>query len=332
MSLNVVNVSVNNVNNVEISREQISEVSRWARERFLNYEEFKRGSKEVDAQIRRLFPEEIQERYNESECNLRVRAVTEAQRVEKDNRARVVRKVRNIRKKVGEIAFREDVIRGAVVEREELIRENRHQPIERLREYLMLSGEEVEREMQEREGILGRQRERERLERERERLLRRREEREVEREVEIEFQAIGQRIWNSIEAGLLREIDRAPEGERGVLEEHMRERQEGEFVRRMTRLVARHRRDVMRREGGGVPPVVKFNKKEIGKEEGLMSMEEDCCICMDKHQLNSVIQGSCGHVIGKCCFEEWSKKCGSGCVTCPLCRANCNEVSEMVAV
>jgi len=77
---------------------------------------------------------------------------------------------------------------------------------------------------------------------------------------------------------------------------------------------------------------VKYNKKEIGKEEGLLAMEEDCCICMDKHELNSVVEGPCGHKVGKWCFEEWSKKCRSGCVTCPLCRANCNEVSEMVVV
>ena len=74
---------------------------------------------------------------------------------------------------------------------------------------------------------------------------------------------------------------------------------------------------------------VTYTKKEISQEDAESLMTDDCCICMEKHTLNSVIQGSCGHQIGKCCFQEWANKSKTN-VYCPLCRADCNHVSELV--
>lgn len=72
-----------------------------------------------------------------------------------------------------------------------------------------------------------------------------------------------------------------------------------------------------------------YNKKEISEEEAESLMEEDCCICMEKHTMNSVIEGQCGHQIGKCCFQEWAKNSKKH-IDCPLCRGKCNHVTEFV--
>lgn len=74
---------------------------------------------------------------------------------------------------------------------------------------------------------------------------------------------------------------------------------------------------------------VEYTKTEIPSIEATLPMIDDCCICMDKHQLNSVIRGPCGHMIGKTCFQEWANKCKEN-VCCPLCRTNCNQVTEFV--
>jgi|Laugresubdmm15sn_1035100.scaffolds.fasta_scaffold17832_2 hypothetical protein len=74
---------------------------------------------------------------------------------------------------------------------------------------------------------------------------------------------------------------------------------------------------------------VSYNKKEISEEYANTWMKDDCCICMDKHTMNSIIEGPCGHQIGKYCFQEWSKK-AKGHVNCPLCRGECDTVSELV--
>lgn len=74
---------------------------------------------------------------------------------------------------------------------------------------------------------------------------------------------------------------------------------------------------------------VRYIVKEISNEESVLSMKDECCICMEKHTLNSIIQGPCGHQIGKVCFEQWSKMCVCH-VTCPLCRIPCVEVIDMM--
>ena len=74
---------------------------------------------------------------------------------------------------------------------------------------------------------------------------------------------------------------------------------------------------------------VSYNKKEISEEYANTLMKEDCCICMDKHTMNSIIEGPCGHQIGKYCFQEWSKK-AKGHVNCPLCRGECDTVCVLV--
>lgn len=59
-------------------------------------------------------------------------------------------------------------------------------------------------------------------------------------------------------------------------------------------------------------------------------MKDDCSICLNNHELNTVVEGPCGHQFGKYCFQEWSKKCSDSNIVCPLCRGNCNEVTEFV--
>lgn len=75
---------------------------------------------------------------------------------------------------------------------------------------------------------------------------------------------------------------------------------------------------------------VSYKITKISKLDAQLPMLDDCCICMEKHQLNSVIEGPCGHKLGKTCFKEWVTKCKHT-VTCPLCRVTCNEVLEIVS-
>jgi hypothetical protein len=74
---------------------------------------------------------------------------------------------------------------------------------------------------------------------------------------------------------------------------------------------------------------VQYTKKELTKIVADAPMQDDCCICMDRHTLKTTIQGPCGHIIGKSCFQDWANKCHQN-VSCPLCRVNCNEVFEIV--
>lgn len=76
------------------------------------------------------------------------------------------------------------------------------------------------------------------------------------------------------------------------------------------------------------PVSVKYTKKEINEKEAMEGMKDDCCICMEKHSMNTVIECKCGHQMGKCCFQEWANK-SKGHVYCPLCRGNCDTVWEL---
>jgi len=73
-----------------------------------------------------------------------------------------------------------------------------------------------------------------------------------------------------------------------------------------------------------------FKTTAISEELASNPMKEDCCICLNSHELKAVVEGPCGHQFGKYCFQEWSKKCTNATVACPLCRGNCNEVAEFV--
>lgn len=79
-----------------------------------------------------------------------------------------------------------------------------------------------------------------------------------------------------------------------------------------------------------IQKTVVFKTTAISEELALKPMKEDCCICLNSHELNAVVEGPCGHQFGKYCFQEWSKKCTNATVACPLCRGNCNEVAEFV--
>jgi len=77
-----------------------------------------------------------------------------------------------------------------------------------------------------------------------------------------------------------------------------------------------------------VPVSVKYTTKEISEEEAMSLMKDECCICMEKHIMTTVIEGKCGHQMGKCCFQEWANK-STDHVYCPLCRGNCDTVCEL---
>ena len=79
-----------------------------------------------------------------------------------------------------------------------------------------------------------------------------------------------------------------------------------------------------------IQKTVVFKTTAISEELASNPMKEDCCICLNSHELNAVVEGPCGHQFGKYCFQEWSKKCTNTTVACPLCRGNCNEVAEFV--
>jgi len=73
---------------------------------------------------------------------------------------------------------------------------------------------------------------------------------------------------------------------------------------------------------------VNYTKKEIENLDAIKGMKDECCICMEKHSINKVIEGKCGHQMGKSCFQEWANK-SKGHVYCPLCRGNCDTVWEL---
>lgn len=70
---------------------------------------------------------------------------------------------------------------------------------------------------------------------------------------------------------------------------------------------------------------VSYITKELSPEDSTTLMKDDCCICMEKHTMNSIIEGKCGHQMGLCCFQEWVKKSKVH-VYCPLCRGHCDTV------
>ena len=76
--------------------------------------------------------------------------------------------------------------------------------------------------------------------------------------------------------------------------------------------------------------VTTYKKKQLTSEELKEPMKEDCSICMEKHDMCSVIEGPCGHQFGKSCFERWVNN-SRYIVKCPLCRGDCTEVCEYVA-
>lgn len=75
---------------------------------------------------------------------------------------------------------------------------------------------------------------------------------------------------------------------------------------------------------------VVFKTTAISEEVASKPMKEDCSICLNNHEMNDVIEGPCGHQFGKYCFQEWTKKCSAANVGCPLCRGNCNQVTEFI--
>ena len=167
---------------------------------------------------------------------------------------------------------------------------------------------------------------------------RRRHEREQSREM-----AARQILMRELEEGLVREIEQEyRERVQGIIPENNErifaivnrmidvttdnlEQNREQFVSETLEVYRQHYFQLMMDKEHRV--IVIYKKKEIKEEESMRAVE--CCICMEEHNICCTIEGPCGHKLGKSCFEEWVKKSKNN-VCCPLCRGNCNEVSELV--
>ena len=73
-----------------------------------------------------------------------------------------------------------------------------------------------------------------------------------------------------------------------------------------------------------IPKIV----KPLSEEEATAPMEEECVICMSKHQMVESCVINCGHRFGAACLGKWNQKHAS----CPLCRTLCTEITVYTAV
>lgn len=166
----------------------------------------------------------------------------------------------------------------------------------------------------------------------------RRHEREIKREMRRRQQQL-----RELEEGLVREIEQEyRERVQGIIPENNErvvaivngiidlttdnlEQDREQFVSETLEIYRQHYFQLMMDKEQRV--IVTYKKKEITEDESSCVME--CCICMEEHNICSTIEGPCGHKLGKGCFGEWVKKSKTN-VCCPLCRGNCDEVSEFV--
>lgn len=310
-------------NPLTITEEQINAFKTWVRERYSDYEAYKTGSKTqnyVDVYIRtNILPPEMKAVWDESERYVGMRTSSTDPMISelKLYRKKIQQKVRYMKDKLGKLAYREEVIQIRLQERQIRLQEEQIRLQERQTEL------EQERMLRQYYGGTMRQ----------------------------YYGRIGQRIMNSIERRIELEINQAPEEERQQLREQSRTRLEEEFVVRIGRLIERDRINRIHIYNPYPPPIrplttslttplipieVTYHKKTVTEETLRNTMVDDCCICLNKHTICSVIEGPCGHQIGKGCFQEWAKKSTNTTTTtrtttrCPLCRTDCNEVTEFI--
>jgi len=308
-----------------ITEEQINAFKTWTRERYSDYEAYKTGSQTqnyVDVYIRsNILPPEMKAVWDESEryVGMRTSSTDPIINEVKLYRKKIQQKVRYMKDKLGKLAYREELIQI------------------RLQEQTRLQEREIQlQEQQIRfENMI---------------LLREQEERSIIRQ----YGGIALRIMNSIERRIELEITQAPEEERQQLREQSQTRIEDEFVGRIGRFIERDRINRNLHLYNPYPPPIRpltttthlttttplttkvtYHKKTVTEETLRTTMVDDCCICLNKHQMCSVIEGPCGHQIGKGCFQEWVKKSTTTTTTttttrCPLCRTDCNEVTEFI--
>ena len=64
------------------------------------------------------------------------------------------------------------------------------------------------------------------------------------------------------------------------------------------------------------------NEKVIPKAKLQQPTDDVCSVCCDHHLMCDVLQTSCGHQIGKECYQMWVSQCRSKHtpVTCTVCR------------
>jgi hypothetical protein len=246
---------------VPMTNEQKEMFKRWAREKYADYESYKKGMREENEVERyvhmNVLTAEMKSMWIESERYVKVRSSDLGVKRIQMYRQRIAKKVKYMKRKLGEYAYKDELL------------EMRRRERERMRE-----GDENRRN---------------------------------------NFMRI---VRNEL-------------GEERYLELMNREDVTEENIHRylrMSRLPPPYQYDVPPRPA--IPVSVKYITKEISLEEGKSDTKEECSICMEKHNMSAVMEGKCGHQMGKSCFEEWAKK-SNGHVYCPLCRGNCDTVYEL---
>lgn len=308
-------VTIDNTLTLPVTSDQAQAFKTWATETYSDYTAYNvEASKKNNAInhyiIAHILPSEIKSILDESTPFVRTRTTNPRIKELQLNRKLIHNKVRYMRNKLGKLAFREeaqplreesdnrriaefmlqDLTRERRRFREELILGNDHLSMDTLQEFFNLTTEEREREESRR-----RQEEETRL---------------AER-----MRIMNEHIRRQFGANLLAVVEEQPLNERMRLLDAFERNQQ--FLRQQRQRQRQQRTSV------------KYTKTSISKEEAQLHMVDDCCICMDKHTLNSVVKGHCGHVIGANCFKEWASKCTHNKVSCPMCRADCKEVLEM---
>jgi hypothetical protein len=315
-------VTIDNTLTLPVTSDQAQAFKTWATQTYSDYAAYNvEASKNNNAInhyiIAHILPLEIKTILDESAPFVRSRTTDPRIKELQLNRKLIHNKVRYMKNKLGKLAFREeaqqlreesdndnrriaefmlqDLRREREEEqrrfREELILGNDHLSMDTLQEYFNLTTEEREREES-----------------------RRRQEEEIR--LAERMRIMNEHIRRQFGANLLTVVQEQPLHERIRLLHAFELNQQ--FLRQR-----RQRRQPQRQTS------VKYTKTTISKAEAQLHMVDDCCICMDKHTLNSVVKGHCGHVIGANCFKEWASKCTHNKVSCPMCRADCNEVLEM---
>jgi hypothetical protein len=68
--------------------------------------------------------------------------------------------------------------------------------------------------------------------------------------------------------------------------------------------------------------------KAVTKAKHQELIAEDCPICRETHDVADIVQTTCGHILGKLCYQTWETQCKTSNrpVTCPCCRTETLEL------
>jgi hypothetical protein len=84
------------------------------------------------------------------------------------------------------------------------------------------------------------------------------------------------------------------------------------------------------------PPTPKLPKlpkqKVLSKKEAQSNMDDQCSICLEKHQKINTVLTSCGHQFGLICFNQWKNaSMNQNQITkCPLCKQNVSKTCTFI--